>query len=209
MSRPNILLIATLVAGSLASLSAHVVRGIAFPTLAVAFVSSPSATEDATIKIMWGPQDTGLRVACFNTANTSPPSADPQWPRITAIGFELPGMLSGFSLMAPLDGAWELIEGANAVLSGRGGVTADFALVARPTGAGAVPGALPGIPPGQQAARGSGTRFCISGPFPEGLTIEQIINGVLVRVEQPHPQGTATDIGIWDNPLRIVPLYPQ
>jgi hypothetical protein len=88
-------------------------------------------------------------------------------------------------------------------------VTADFALVARPTGAGAVPGALPGIPPGQQAARGSGTRFCISGPFPEGLTIEQIINGVLVRVEQPHPQGTATDIGIWDNPLRIVPLYPQ
>ena len=207
--RLAVALAAVFAIGSLATLSAHIVRGLSYPTLAVAFVSSPSATEDAPIKVMWGTQDTGLRVACFNTANTSPPSADPQWPRVTAIGFELPGSLSGFSLMAPINGGWEVVENAGAVLPGKGGVTADFALVARSAAAGSAPGTLPGIPPGQQAVRGSGTRFCLSGPFPEGLTIEQIINGVLVRLEQPQPQGLATEIGIWDNPARIVPLYPQ
>lgn len=204
MSRFTIALVAAFAFGSLATLSAHIVRGISFPTLAVGFVSSPSATEDAPIKVLWGPTDTGLRVACFYTANTSPRSADPQWPRITAIGFELPGAVSGFSLMAPLDGGWELVEGAAAVLPGRGGVLADFALVAKES-----TGTLPGIPPAQQAARGSGTRFCVSGPFPEGLTIEQIINGVLVRIQQPQPTGLATDIALWDSPLRIVPLFPQ
>ena len=204
MNRITIVLLAALAFGSLATVSAHVVRGLTFPTLAVAFVSSPSATEDAPIKVLWGAADTGLRVACFNTANTSPLSADPQWPRITAIGFELPGALSGFSLMAPLNGGWELVEGANAILPGRGGVMVDFALVATEN-----TGTLPGIPPGQSAVRGAGTRFCVSGPFPEGLTIEQMINGVLVRVQQPLPQGLATEIGLWDSPLRIVPLYPQ
>jgi hypothetical protein len=204
MTRLTLVAVVAVAIGSLTSVSAHVVRGLTFPTLAVAFVSSPSAAEDAPIKVLWGSEDTGVRVACFYTANTSPRSADPLWPRITAIGFELPGALSGFSLMAPLNGEWELLEGANAVLPGRGGVMVDFALVARVT-----PGTPPGIPPGQQAARGSGTRFCVSGPFPEGMTIEQIINGVLVRIQQPQAQGLATDVGIWDNPLRTIPLYPQ
>lgn len=204
MTRLRLVGVVTVAIASLTSVSAHVVRGLSFPTLAVAFVSSPSATEDTPIKISWGSEDTGMRVACFYTANTSPPSADPLWPRITAIGFELPGTPSGFSLMAPLNGEWELLEGANAVLPGRGGVTVDVALVAR-----VAPGTLPGIPPGQQAARGNGTRFCVSGPFPEGMTIEQIINGVLVRIQQPQGQGLATDIGLWDNPLRTVPMYPQ
>ena len=204
MTRLMLVAVVAVAISSLASVSAHVIRGLTFPALAVAFVSSPSAAEDAPIDIGWGAEDTGLRVACFNAANTSPKSADPLWPRITAIGFELPGTLSGFSLMAPLNGEWELMEGANAVLPGRGGVVVDFALVARVT-----PGTPPGIPPGQQAVRGNGTRFCVSGPFPEAMTIEQIINGVVVRIQQPQGQGLATDIGIWDNALRIVPLYPQ
>ena len=197
---------------SIASVSAHVVRGLTYPTLAHAFVSSPSATQDLPISVMWGLEDTGLRVACFYTANTSPRSADSRWPRITAVGFELPGLLSGFSLMEPLNEEWELVEGANAVLPSHGPVTVDFAIVARVNPVGFSPGRPSdplGIPPGQQAARGSGTRFCVSGPFPEGMTIEQMINGVVVRFHQVQPHGLATDIGIWDNPLRTVPLYPQ
>ena len=204
MTRLALVVAVAVAVGSLASVSAHVVRGLTFPTLAIAFVSSPSAAEDAPIDVGWGAEDTGLRVACFNAANTSPTSADPLWPRITALGFELPGTLSGFSLVEPLSGEWELMEGANAVLPGRGGVVVDFALVAR-----VAPGTPPGIPPGQQAVRGNGTRFCVSGTFPEAMTIEQIINGVVVRIQQPQGQGLATDIGIWDNALRIVPLYPQ
>lgn len=202
--RATLVLLAAVAVGSLVSVSAHVIRGVTFPSLAVAFVSSPSASLDAPIKLTWGSHDTGISVACFYTANTSPPSADPQWPRITAVGFELPERRSGFALMEPLNGEWELVEGANAVLSGRGAVTVDFALVTR-----VETGNPLGITPGQAAARGNGTRFCVSGPFPDGMTIEQMINGVVVRFHQAQPQGLATDLGIWDSPLRLVPLYPQ
>jgi len=209
--RATLVLLAAVAVGSLVSVSAHVIRGVTFPSLAVAFVSSPTATQDAPIKVTWGAHDTGISVACFYTANTSPASADPQWPRITAVGLELPDRRSGFALMEPLNGEWELVEGANAVLSGRGAATVDVAIVARVNPAGFSPGSREplGIPPGQTAARGNGTRFCVSGPFPDGMTIEQMINGVVVRFHQVQPQGLAVDLGIWDSPLRLVPLYPQ
>ena len=217
--RTALVLLGALFVASLASVSAHVVRGLAFPGLATAFVSSPSAAVDAPIPVGWGTQDTGLRVVCFNVANTSLPRVDrPGWPRITGVGFELPGKRSGFALVTPLDDDWELVEGARAFLPGHGAVTLDVALVASEhprRSAHGRPHDSKGIPPGQLAARGSGTRFCVSGPFPDSLngtqptTIEQILNGVVVGfhgVEGHHP---STDVGVWDNAQRIIPLYPN
>ena len=208
--KPRLLLIAALLTFSAASISAHVIRGLSFPAFATAFVSSPSGALDAPIPIVWAGQDTGLRAACFFVANTSPPlPGDPDWPRITAVGFELPGVLSGFSLNAPSD--WQLVENQPLTLNNVP-VTMDFVLLAGTNPTGRTPGrpdAPAGIPPGQQAARGSGVRFCVTGPFPDGLSIEQIINGVIVRFDQVAPRGAVSDLGVWDNPARTFPQYPQ
>ncbi len=203
---------------SLTSVSAHVVRGLVSPGLATAFVSSPSAGTDAPVRVAWGTLDTGLRVACFYVANTSVPRPDrTEWPRVMAVGFELPGALSGFSIVAPLDGDWELVEDTQAFLPGHGTVTLDVALVARINPKWRRPGRpdeLRGIPPGQPAARGSGTRFCVSGPFPDELiagqatTIEQIINGVVVGFHGVDGNRHGIDVGVWDNAARVIPLFP-
>ena len=195
------------------------------PTLATAFVSSLAAGTDAPIKIMWCPQDTGLRVVCFYAANTSiPRAADADWPRVMAVGFELPGRASGFSLVQPLDDEWELLEDRRVSIDGRGTVALDFAIVARANPAGWFrrgPHDPRGIPPGQPATRGSGTRFCVSGPFPDTLpdlsdpsktvatTIETIVNGVVVSLHGVEPHGRSRELGLWENPLRSVPLYPE
>jgi hypothetical protein len=218
------LLVAFLVA-SAAGISAHIVRGVLNPTLATAFVSSPTGAQDLPVKIAWPNRDTALRVVCFNAANTSVPRVDdPDWPRITAVGFELPGSLSGFALLEPLDGDWELVEGTRAPIPGHETVTLDFALKARVNPAGESrrgPHELLGITPGQPAVRGSGTRFCVSGPFPDSLpnpadpnapittTVEQILNGVVVGFHRVQPQGPSTDVGLWENLARTVPLYPE
>ena len=181
---------------SATTLSAHIVRGILFPTLATAFVSSPSGALDSPIPIAWGAEDTGLRVACFYVANTSPVVTG-GWPRITAVGFELPGPRSGFSLLAPANADWRVVDNVPASLLGRGNVTLDFVIVANGLG----------IPPGQTAARGNGTRFCLSGPFPDGLNIEQLINGVVVGY-QAQASGPIIEMGLWDSPQRTVPLFP-
>jgi hypothetical protein len=208
----GLVLIAALVAGSVTSVTAHIIRGLSFPAFATAFVSSPSAALDAPVPITWAGHDTGLRVACFYVANTSPPlPGTGDWPRITAVGFELPGLRSGFSLNTPLDGDWELLQQQPAELNGVP-LTLDFVLVARANPTGRTPGrpdSPAGIPPGQQAARGNGVRFCVSGPFPDGLNIEQIINGVVVRFHQVEPRGIVTDLGVWDSPQRTFPQYPQ
>jgi hypothetical protein len=209
---------------SAAGVSAHIVRGIRNPTLATAFVSSPVAGADLPIKVMWGTQDTGLRIVCFYVANTSPARADaPDWPRITAVGFELPGSPSGFSLLEPLNGEWDLIEGRTAAIPNDGTVTLDVAIVARVNPAGWFrngPHDPLGLPPGQRAARGSGMRFCVSGPFPDTLpnpadpatpivtTIEQIISGVVVRFHRVEPDGPGTDVGVWEG-RPSTPLYPD
>jgi hypothetical protein len=216
-----------LVCTSIVSVSAHVIVGRTSPTLTTAFVSSPSAASDAPIRVVWSATDAQLRVACFNAANTSPVRVDrPGWPRITGVGFELPGSPSGFALMAPLNGDWELIEDVQASIPGHASVTLDFAIRARVNPTGRTPGRPDdprGIPPGQPAVRGSGTRFCVSGPFPDLLpnlttadpldtiptTIEALINGVVVAfdgvVGAPRD---GSDVGVWDNPARIIPMYP-
>ena len=180
------------------TVSAHVVRGILYPTLATAFVSSPSAAEDTLIPIAWAGHDTGLRVACFYVANTSPALATAAgYPRITAVGFELAGARAGFSLITPNDSDWRVVNNVPASLLSRGGVTLDFALLS----------AGPGIPPGQTGTRGNGTKFCVTGPFPDGFNIEQLINGVVIGF-QAQANGPIVEIGLWDNAARTVPLFP-
>ena len=204
-----VVLVGAALLGSLASLSAHVVRGLSYPAFATAFVSSPSAGTDAPIPLTWGAQATGLRVVCFNIANTSAAlPGRPDWPRVTAAGFELPGAAVGFALVAPVDGQWELLEGAGLAVAGHGAVALDFAIRARP----AVTG-LRGIGPGQAATRGSGTRFCVSGPFPDAIngvptTIEAVLNGVVVAFQASDGPGAVIDLGVWIDPQRVIPLFP-
>jgi hypothetical protein len=90
-----------------------------------------------------------------------------------------------------------VVNNAPASLLGRGNVTLDVALLARGAG----------LPPGQAATRGSGTRLCLSGPFPDGVNIEQLINGVVIGF-QTQANGPIVDIGLWDNAQRQVPLFP-
>ena len=203
---------------SVATVSGHMVKGLIHDTLATAFIASPTVSGDATIPISWGSApgpvlDTGLRVACFHANNTTTPRADdPDWPRITAVGFELPGRLEGFALLSPLDGEWDLVEGAQVSVPNHEKVTLDFALVSRRDRDGKwdkKPRAVDGIPPGQPAERGKGQQFCVSGPFPPTLLIEKIIDGVVVRFRGVE-RGRSIDVGVWHNPgPRPIPLYPE
>jgi hypothetical protein len=209
---------------SIAGLSAHVIRGVDNPALATAFVSSPAAGADSPIRVMWGATDTRIRIACFYVANTSPARPDDaDSPRVTGAGVELPGSPRGFTLLEPV-ADWQIVEGATATLPGGQSLTLDFAIVAQAGGADwqqRSPTPHTGLAPGQPAARGSGTRFCVSGPFPDTLpnltvpgetvatTIEGLINGVVVRFSRVSAHGQAPDLGLWDNPLRTTPLYPD
>jgi len=218
MDRKLVLLAGGLLLASITGVSAHVVKGLSSPTLAAAFVSSPSAGTDPLLRVQWGNVDTRLRIMCFFAANTSLPRVDrPGWPRITALGLELPGEPSGFVLMEPLDGDWELAEHVQTFLPGHGTVDLDFAIMARVNPTGRAPGSPNdprGIPPGQAGVRGSGTRFCVSGPFPDEIvsgqstTIEQIINGVVVAFRGVPGTLHEADAGVWDNPARVIPLFP-
>jgi len=178
------------------------------------------------VKIGWGALDTELRVICFYAANISLPRVDDNdWPRVTAIGLELPDAPAGFSLLEPIGDDWELVEGIEATIPNRATVTLDVAIVASVNPAGLAqkgPNLPLGIPPGQQRARGNGTRFCLSGPFPDTLpklggapgelvntTIESLLNGVVVGFHRLARGGASTDIGVWESSSRVVPLYPN
>ena len=230
VTRVRVAALSAILIASAATLSAHVVRGLISPTVATAFVSSPTSGTDVPIPLKWtagtSVADTGLRVACFNVANTSAPRFDrPDWPRVTSVGFELPGSLSDFSLVAPTDGTWEIVEGKRAFLPNHSPVTLDFAIVARTDAASwwtrhrVEPR---GLPPGQPGVRGAGTRFCVSGPFPDQLpnratddpldtvvtTIEAVIDGAVVAFHGVYGNPGGFDVGVWDNPMRLIPLYP-
>jgi hypothetical protein len=227
--------VATVVVACTIGLSAHVIKSVDLLTQVTAFVSSPSSGVDAPIPVLWPtadpakPVDTGLSIACFYVANsTQPDSGDPAWPRITSVGFELPGSPSGFSLLEPLNGDWELVEAVQKPVGSKGVVTLDFAIMARVNPTGRTPGSPGdprGIPPGQPAARLSGTRFCVSGPIPARLpdlrtnvppgadmatTIEGLINSVVVGFSGVDGQHRGVDAGIWDAQppnTRPVPMY--
>jgi hypothetical protein len=218
--RHRIALLSALVLASLTAISAHQVRSVSSSPVK-AFVSSPTAGSDAPIALKWvNPattpptvHDTGLRVACFFVANSSAPDpARPGWPRITSVGFELPGTPSGFALVDPVGDEWQLRQNVPATLAGHD-ITLDFTIVAdvNPTGrTPGRPGDPLGIPPGQPDVRGAGMRFCVSGPFPPQLTtIEDILNGVVVGFHGVDGNHQGVDAGVWftAGALRPIPLY--
>jgi hypothetical protein len=212
-------LVSALVLASFTAISAHQVRSVSSSPVK-AFVSSPTSADDAPIAIQWvspttppTTYDTGLRVVCFFVAN--PSQADPArsaWPRITSVGFELPGAPSGFALVEPSGGDWRLHEDVQAKLMGQD-ITLDFTIVAdlNPTARKRRPKNVFGIPPGQpDATRGTGTRFCVSGPFPAQLTrIEEILDGVVVGFHGVQGAHRGIDAGVWltQGALRPIPLY--
>jgi hypothetical protein len=221
IQRYRIVMLSALIFASLTAISAHTVRSVTSSPVK-AFVSSPTTANDSPVAIQWvNPSstppttyDTGLRVVCFFVANPSPADpARPDWPRITSVGFELPGTPSGFALVDPIGGDWQLRENVPATLAGQE-ITLDFTIVAGVNPTGRTPGKPEdplGIPPGQpDLTRGAGTRFCVSGPFPAQLTrIEDILNGVVVGFHgvEGHHQGV--DAGVWftQGALRPIPLY--
>jgi hypothetical protein len=158
---------------------AHTIRGVSNPTLAVARLSSPTSSVDR-------PQPLGgnLALACFNVQNRSPFDA-----RITAVGLDLPGDLSGFALVSPV-GAGQI--------PGFPLVTLDFALLTGRTFASGNP--QDGLPPSTTP-----TQVCISGPFPRDpadpslfMTIETLLNYSFVRFKNVGANGEFSDVGVWE-----------
>src|SRR6187399_3313343 len=103
-----------------AGVSAHRVIGRQYPTVATAFIQPPAGPNNDFPIPLW---NTGLSVVCVRVANTSPVDA-----RITALGFDLPGVRGGgFALVSPLRGGFTLHEKVGPV-PGFAGVELDFAL---------------------------------------------------------------------------------
>ncbi len=178
----------------------HTIRGINNRTEATARLMSPNpATVDLPIKI----PGTNLSIVCFKAQNTSPFDA-----RITAIGFDFPGDFSGFELVDPasvdptnpashvtLQSYLNFsIENQAGPLPGFGCATLDFALQ---TGR----NFKKGDPDAGLAPSSTATTFCVKGPFPQGLSIEEILNYSFVRFQRVGPDGGESDVGIWEKLL--------
>jgi len=41
-----------------------------------------------------------------------------------------------------------------------------------------------------------------------GTTIEALINGAVVAFHGVYGNPGGLDVGVWDNPMRLIPLYP-
>jgi hypothetical protein len=174
-----LLSVGAIVAGSsFELLSAHRVKGQRDPIGHTAFVSSPTSAADLPVQIY----ETGLSVACFRLTNTSPANVN-----VTAIGLELPGELSGFALVSPLDRGWEIQENVTSP-PGFPDVTLDFAVIAGRHFAGGH--RRLGIEPGTAPAT-----VCVSGPFDPAMSIETMLNGVFVAFRGPRG---ARDVGVWE-----------
>ena len=170
-----------LVISSATGLSAHRVLGVNHPTLATALVQSPTASlADLPVPLF----DTGLSVICFKVTNTS--SVDT---RITAVGLELPGDLSGFALVTPTSDL-NLFEQVRHVASFPS-VTLDVVIATGHNFTGGRPRL--GIPPGTGPVI-----FCVSGPFNPTTPIETLLNGVFVRFDGGPAFPQAHDIGVWE-----------
>jgi hypothetical protein len=164
---------------SVIDLSAHRVLGRSYPSQATALVQSPTASpRDLPVPFY----NTGLSVVCIKVTNTSPADT-----RITALGLELPGAPSGFSLVWPVNTGLRLQERVTTI-PGFPGVTLDLLLRTEARAAGGPPtGLAPGAPP---------ALICLSGPFDPAVPIETMLNGVFVKFE--HASGIGGDIGTWE-----------
>lgn len=164
------------------TLYAHNHIGLVHPTLARARVQSPNAsTVDLPVPI----DGTGLSTVCFKVRNTSPFDA-----RITAIGFDLPDSLTGFTLTSPASSNFHLIEEV-ANVPEIPSVTLDFALVTGRTFAGGRP-AL-GLPPSETL-----TTFCVTGPFSQTTPIERMLDRTVLRFQRVGADGEEGDIAVWE-----------
>lgn len=176
----------------------HTIRGLNNSTQATARLTSlnPAPAVDLQIPI----SGTNQSLVCFKAQNTSPFAA-----KITAIGFDFPGDFSGFELVDPASfdplnpSAYVTlqsylnfsIESQTGPLPGFPCGTLDFALQ---TG----PNFKKGNPDLGLAFSNTLTTFCVKGPFPRGLTVEEILNYAFVRFQNVGPDGRETDVGIWE-----------
>jgi hypothetical protein len=161
---------------------AHNIKGINYPTLATARITSPTAATDLPVPIY----NTGISVACFKVRNTSPDNAV-----ISAIGVDLPGDFGNFRLVIPTDSAFQ-VESEVDLIPFYPDRTLDFAFLTGPRFNS--DGGKKGLHPSTQF-----TTMCVSGEFPAGLTIENMLNYVVVRFTRVGPSGNLDDIGIWEN----------
>ena len=168
------------------ALYAHNYVGLIQPTLTRARVQSPNANVVDLPQPIVG---TNLSIVCFKVRNTSLVDS-----RITAMGFALPGTLTGFTLISPPDSDFHLIEQVSNVPELRD-ETLDFALVTGRTFAGGRPSA--GLPPSSSL-----TTFCVSGPFSQTTPIERILDFGVLRFQQVSVDGEGDgDIAVWENRL--------
>jgi hypothetical protein len=166
-----------------ALVQAHTFVGLLDPVNARARVQSPNANVvDLPIPI----PGTTLSVVCFKVRNTSPFDS-----RITAIGIDVPGSATGYTLVSPVDGSFRLIEDVGNVPELHD-VTLDFALVTGRTFGGGQPNA--GLAPSATL-----TTFCVSGPFPQDLPIERLLDGGVLRMQRVGENGAAGDLVVWEN----------
>jgi hypothetical protein len=179
----------------------HTIRGINNPTQATARLTSPNPAPvvDFPVQI----PGTNLSLVCFKAQNTSLFTA-----RITAIGFDFPGDFGGFELVDPASfdpnnpsAAVTLqsylnfsIENQTGPLPGFHCATLDFALQTGQNFKKGEPGI--GLAPSTTL-----TTFCVKGPFPRGLSIEEILNYSFVRFQNVGINGDESDIGIWEKLL--------
>jgi hypothetical protein len=163
----------------------HAHTYVGLTTTVRARVQSPNAsTADFPIPIA----GTNLSIMCFKVRNSSTIDS-----RITAVGFDLPGTLSGFTLIAASVSDFHVIEQVSNVPL-LPDVTLDFALVTGSTFGGGRPHA--GLAPTTNPL--DLTTFCVSGPFPQTTSIETLINDGVVRFQ-----------AIGDDDLGDIAVFPQ
>ena len=179
----------------------HTIRGMKNPTQATARLSSPNPAPVVDLPIQI--PGTKLSIVSFKVQNTSAFGAS-----ITAVGFDFPGEFSGFELVDPASvdpnnpaGHVTLQSYLNFTIQNETGpvpgfecATLDFALVTRTN-------FKKGRPEAGLAPSNTTTTFCVKGPFPKGLSIEEILNYSFVRFEKVGPDGVESDVGIWEKLL--------
>ena len=160
----------------------HNIKGLDYPTLATARITSPTSAVDMPVPVY----NTGVSVACFKVRNTSPYNAI-----ISAVGLELPGDNGDFSLVLPADSTFQLGNAVtlNPYYPDR---TLDLAFLTGPRFNS--DGGKHGLAFSTQF-----TDMCASGHFPAGMSIETMLNYVFVRFSRVGPDGNLDDIGIWEN----------
>ena len=183
-SYQHVLSVAVIVAAAGVAAYAHNYVGLEHGgPLVAARVQSPSAQlTDFPVPIA----GTDLSIVCFRVRNTSAFDS-----RITAIGFELPGDLTGFALVSPTDSDFHLIEQVSQV-PGLPDATLDFALVTGRTFGG-------GRPHSGLAPSASLTTFCVSGPFPQNVPIERLLDRGVLRVQRVGADGELSDVAVWES----------